>query len=90
MGWPGFFCSASQFHPQKEGLIMNMTAEDRAMVDNIVHNAMATAAQVFVGMHTGKVSKEVGVKFLAVLQTEAVKLVIETCRANLNAKPSDN
>jgi len=69
---------------------MSMTDEDKAVVDNIIHNAMATAATVMMGMNAGEVSREVGVKFLAVLQIEAVKLVIETCRANLNSKPSDN
>ena len=67
-----------------------MTPEDFKTVDNVVHNAMATAAQVFMGIKTGEVDRHVGCKFLAVLQEEAVKMVIETCRANLNPKPSDN
>ena len=67
-----------------------MTPEDFQMVDNVIHNAMATAAKVFVGMREGHVTKETGCKFLAVLQEEAVKLVIESCRANLSPKPSDN
>lgn len=67
-----------------------MTDEAKSEVDNIIHNAMATAATVMMGMQTGQVSKEIGVKFLAVLQVEAVKLVIETCRANLTPVPSSN
>jgi len=69
---------------------MSMTDEDKAMVDNVIHNAMATAATVIMGMKAGEVDRDTGIKFLAILQVEAVKLVIETCRANLNAKPSDN
>jgi hypothetical protein len=69
---------------------MSMTAEDRAKVDTVIHNAMSTAATLMLGMKSGELNREVGIKLLAVIQIETVNLVIETCRASLTPVPSSN